>query len=93
MDMRLIDLLTRVKPGVKSTEFWLVVALVLLLTFGPHYGLLFTTEQVTGLIMIVSIYVGGRSATKMAASFKPKGVSDETRDSRASPSSESVGRG
>ncbi len=60
------------KPGFKSTEFWLMVAIAALVAFGPKLGIELSSEQITNLLIVGGIYTGGRAAPKAAAAFGRK---------------------
>jgi len=51
-------------PGLKTTEFWLAIGLVALVTVGPRLGLTIDKDEILHLLGIFGIYTGSRTVLK-----------------------------
>lgn len=60
------------RKGVKTSEFWMIAGICLLISFGPEFGLNLTTQQIDTLIWLAGIYTGGRAAPKVASIVRKK---------------------
>lgn len=58
------------KPGIKSTEFWITIVLILLIAFDSKLGLELDMEQIIGILTMSGIYTAARTAPKVAAEIK-----------------------
>lgn len=66
------------KPGIKSTEFWVTIILILLIAFESKLGLDLDVEQILGILAMSGIYTAARTAPKVAEAMrKPKEAVNE----------------
>lgn len=54
--------------GIKSSEFWLTIAVMALIAFAPKLGLTIPTDQLWALVVANVGYAASRSGTKMFSS-------------------------
>lgn len=56
--------MSKVKAGIKTSEFWVAAIGALIPVINQHLGLNIPTEAVLGIVAIVISYIAGRSYVK-----------------------------